>query len=102
MHMLIFGCMESEAENPIDKLAVEEYGNNIPFAPDLNIVVPVRPCDEPVPIADQDQQSTPSSKASSTSSFRACIPHEFRWIEMKAGAWTVLKAMNVFKQCKTK
>lgn len=70
---------------------VEEYGGQIPFAPNLtDLVVPDGSTDH-VPVADAD---SPDTSSTSTKSVRTCIPHEFRWIAMDEGVWTCLKAMS--------
>lgn len=66
---------------------IELHGEDIPFAPDMKQIIPTTLV-ERVPIADV----VPSEKASccSSSSSRFNLPHEWRWIEMNEGVWTVL------------
>lgn len=64
--------------------------DDIPFAPDMKDIFPVGQSDR-IPIT--NDASSPSDKSSSVASSRSCIPHEFRWLEMSQGVWTVMKAL---------
>ena len=71
---------------------VEKNAEEIPFAPDMKVLIPE--VSEYVPITKDDSPPEKSSKSiSSTSSTRTCVPHEFRWLEMRHGVWTVLQAI---------
>lgn len=70
---------------------IEMYGEDYIFAPDVPHIVPDAKSTELAPI----QHNTPNSKTSSTASSarsRTVLSHEFRWLEMPRGVWTVLKA----------
>lgn len=77
---------------------VEQNLDEIPFAPDMKDIVPAEVI-ERVPIQQGNSPNVSSSRksvaASSCSSTRMCIPHEFRWVEMGQGVWTALKAVHV-------
>lgn len=89
---------------------MERHGKDLPFAPDLSCfpdtfrdsclgtVVTVVENKEG---QGEDGESVAISKSenslSSNASSRTCLPHEFRWVQMKDGVWTVLQALWVGK-----
>ena len=73
------------------------YGAEIPFAPDMDQILPTEVM-EKVPVADAAEVTQAESSASSQCS-RYCLPHEFRWIEMKDGVWTVVTATWLTYKC---
>ena len=69
---------------------IEKHGEEIPFAPDMKQLVPL---DEPCEVPPIQVDSTSSSGKDSQNS-KVCMPHEFRWLELRKGVWTDLQASN--------
>ena len=77
----VSGCMAS---------FVEQNDAEIIYAPDMKDLV-LAELGEGAPLQDTPQAS---DQASSSSSQRSCVPHEFRWLELRDGVWTVMKACS--------
>lgn len=69
---------------------IDIHGEEIPFAPDMSAIVSIG-SSENVPLANAESSpSIKTSTSSSLSSLRQCLEHEFRWVEMNEGVWTVM------------
>lgn len=78
---------------------VEDNGDDIPYAPDMNRIVVLKDMTDHVPIQVEEspKQKSLSSASSSRSSAKMMLSHEFKWVEMRHGVWTVLKAVKCSK-----
>ena len=89
---------------------IERHGKDLPFAPDLSCMTEtfrdsclgtvVKVVEKKEGQGD-DAESLALTKSenslSSNASSRSCLPHEFRWVQMKEGVWTVIQALWVGK-----
>ncbi len=84
----------------------EVHGQDLPFAPDLSCMTEKFRSNHFGHPNQEDQKdcdlsvvaSTTGSEASSSS--RVVLPHEFRWLQMPDGVWTVLQATYFQKTSK--
>ena len=72
---------------------IEKNGEEIPFALDMKQLFPP---DDPCPANPIQADSASSSGKGSANSenTKTCMPHEFRWLELRHGVWTDLQASN--------
>lgn len=71
---------------------IELHGEELPFAPDVMDIIPKESSADAVPMQDQALDDDKRSQSTASGSVqRMCLSHEFRWVDMPRGVWTVLQ-----------
>ena len=80
--------VKSEVAATIASL-IELHASEIPFAPDMCDIIQQNQV-EKIPVQDTFETTPDNKSSTSGKTSRSCLEHEFRWIEMGQGVWTVL------------
>ena len=90
----------SEEVSSCIRSVMDLHGDEFPWAPDMpdilvkepENVIPLQTGDSETAKPERGSSRRLSSSSTSSASSKQCLPHSFKWIEMREGVWTVLEA----------